>query len=74
MSALRDELRRRLEALPEEDLAAIAPILRLLDDRNVIVENDLDDEEKRIVQEGREAFQSAPGSFVYLEELERLDM
>ena len=62
MTALKEELINYISDIPDEKLVAIQPLLRLLSDSLISLEdvdfNDLDDDEKEAVIKGRKEYES----------------
>ena len=70
MTAVRQEVLGYIEEMPDAQLEALRPILRLLVmDDPLVVETDLTDEEKAVVAAGRAGFKADPQSFVPLDSL-----
>ena len=67
MSELRAEVLEYIDLLPDSKLEALRPILRLLTNDAMIVENNLTDEEKEIIREGRIEYKA--GGYIPLDEL-----
>ncbi|MCL2111559.1 MAG: hypothetical protein FWH32_04850 [Clostridiales bacterium] len=64
MTALRQEVIDYIKDIPEPELEALRPVLRLLasPDR-LVIETDLTDEEKAIIDAGRIEWETNPQSF-----------
>ena len=64
MTAIRQEVLNYIEDIPDAELEALRPVLRLLasPDR-LIIETDLTDEEKAIIAAGRAEWEANPQSF-----------
>lgn len=67
MSAIRKEILSYIDELPDSKLEAIKPILSILVNDTFTVENDLTDEEKNIILNGRKEYKK--NSFVSLDSL-----
>ncbi len=67
MSEVRKEVLDCIERLPDAKLEALRPILRLLTDDEPVIETDLTDEEKAIIQKGREEYKA--GAYIPLSSL-----
>ena len=67
MSELRAEVLEYIDLLPDSKLEALRPILRLLTNDAMIVENNLTDEEKEIIRAGRIEYKA--GGYIPLDEL-----
>jgi len=65
MTAIRKEIMNYIDDIPDIKLEALRPILTLLADEIIIVETDLTNDEKLIVNEGREEYKR--GNFVQLD-------
>ena len=70
MISVRQEVLHYIEEMPDVQLEALRPILRLLvTNEPLIIETDLTGEEKTIIAAGREEFKANTQSFVPLEQL-----
>ena len=67
MSEVRKEVLDCIERLPDAKLEALRPILRLLTDDEPVIGTDLTDEEKAIIQKGREEYKA--GAYIPLSSL-----
>ena len=67
MSEVRKEVLDCIDLLPDSELEAIQPILKLLVNNSLIIETNLTDEEKEIIRAGREEYKK--GSYISLEEI-----
>jgi len=64
MTAIRQEVLACIDDLPDVKLEALRPLLRLLiNNEPLIIETDLTDEEKAVIEEGRLEYASNPQSF-----------
>ena len=64
MTALRQEMLRYIEDMPEPELEALRPVLRLLASPNrLFIETDLTEEEVAIIDAGYEEWKTNPQSF-----------
>ena len=61
MSPIRQEVQGYINQLPDIQLEALKPLLALLLNENPIVETDLTEEEKEIIQQGREEYARSGG-------------
>ena len=61
MSPIRQEAQGYVDLLPESQLEALKPLLALLLAETPIVEVDLTEEERTIIQQGREEYASGGG-------------
>jgi len=66
--AVRKKLHTFIDEIPDNYLSSIEPLLSYLADEPVI-ETDLTDEEKKIIQEGRKHYKEHPEDFVPLESI-----
>lgn len=64
MSALRKEIQSYIDNLPDSKLEALKPLLTILVEESFAMETDLTDEERSIIEQGREEYQR--GNFVPL--------
>lgn len=64
MTAIRQEILNCIEDIPDSKLEALKPILTLLVDDSLVIETNLTDEEKAIIQNGREEYKK--GDFISL--------
>jgi len=67
MSPIKQEFQDYISILPESVLLALKPIITLLIAEEPIVETDLTEEEKAIIQKGREEY--AKGTYIPLSEI-----
>ncbi len=67
MSEIRKEIQGYIDSLPDNQLAALKPILRLLADNSFTVETDLTEEERAIIARGREEYKA--GGYVPLDSI-----
>ena len=65
MTAIRKEIMTYIDDIPDIKLEALRPILTLLADETIVLETDLTNDEKLIVNEGREEYKR--GNFVQLD-------
>lgn len=65
MTAIRKEIMEYIEFLPDSKLEALKPILCLLTDDTITIETNLTEDEKNIIQQGREEYKA--GSFITLD-------
>ena len=64
MTALQQEMMNYIEDIPESELEALRPMLRLLASPNrMVIETDLTDEEVAIIDKGWEEWKANPESF-----------
>ena len=67
MTAIRQEVLNYIDEIPDAQLEALRPILRLLTSADhIIIETDLTDDEKATIAAGREEYKANPKSFVPL--------
>ena len=66
---LRKELHNLIDNMPERKLNALRPLFDILVDDEVIIETDLTDEEKAIIEEGDKHYREHPEDFVPLESI-----
>ena len=67
MSALRQEIQEYIDNIPDSKLEALRPILTLLVNETIVIETDLTDGERAIIQQGREEYKS--GGYVSLDSI-----
>ena len=67
MSEVRKEVLDCIDLLPDSELEAIRPILKLLVNNLLIIETNLTDEEKEIIRASRKEYKT--GSYISLEEI-----
>jgi hypothetical protein len=68
-AALRNELKKFIDFMPERNLSAVKPILVALSVDPVIIETDLTPEEKAIIEAGEREYAVHPETFVRLEDI-----
>jgi len=68
-AALRKEIYRIIDLIPERNLSALRPLLTVLMDEPIFIETDLTDEEHSLIEEGVKHYRSHPEDFVPLERL-----
>ena len=66
---VRKELHSLIDSMPEYKLNALRPLFGILVDDEVIIETDLTDEEKAIIEEGDRRYKEHPEDFIPLENL-----
>lgn len=67
MTQIREEVLSYINDIPDNKLEAIKPILALLLEETIIIETNLTDEEKSIINNGREEYKK--GEFISLDSL-----
>ena len=67
--AVRKKLHAFIDKIPDNYLSSVEPLLLNFADEPVI-ETDLTDEEKKIIQEGRKHYKEHPEDFVPLESIQ----
>jgi hypothetical protein len=67
--AVRQEIHNLVDTMPERNLYALRPLLDVLVDEPIIIETDLTDEEKAIIEEGDKHYREHPEDFVPLESI-----
>ena len=67
--ALREEIYRIIDLIPERNLSALRPLLTVLMDEPIFIETDLTDEEHSLIEDGVKRYRSHPEDFVPLERL-----
>ena len=67
--AVRKELHSLIDNLPERKLNALRPLFDVLIDDEIIIETDLTEEEKAIIEEGDRRYKEHPEDFVPLESI-----
>jgi hypothetical protein len=67
--AVRQEIHDLVDTMPERNLYALRPLLDVLVNEPIIVETDLTDEEKAIIEEGDKHYREHPEDFVPLESI-----
>jgi len=67
--AVRKELHSLIDTLPERKLNALRPLFDVLIDDEIIIETDLTEEEKAIIEEGDRHYKEHPEDFVPLESI-----
>jgi hypothetical protein len=73
LSALKQELIDCIGLIPDEKLAVVKPILKLLaneSNSHVVIETDLTDEEKSLIAKGMKEYEANPASFTSLEDID----
>ncbi|MDR0321425.1 MAG: hypothetical protein LBI28_07960 [Treponema sp.] len=65
--AIRKELHSLIDNMPERKLNALRPLFDVLVDDEVIIETDLTDEERAIIEKGDRHYKEHPEDFVPLE-------
>jgi len=68
--AIRREIHSLIDTMPERNLYALRPLLNVLVDESVIIETDLTDEEKAIIEAGDKHYREHPEDFVPLESIQ----
>ena len=68
--AIRREIHSLIDTMPERNLYALRPLLNALVDGPVIIETDLTDEEKAIIEAGDKHYREHPEDFVPLESIQ----
>lgn len=76
IAAKRQELKNYIDAMADDNISAVEPILSLLANMNVrsmqngyAVETDLNDEERKIIRLGMEEYKEHPERFIKLEDV-----
>jgi len=69
IEALRKELHRYIDTMPERSLYALKPLMLVLAEPLYIVETDLTTEEIAMIDEGMEEYHTSPSSFIPLENI-----
>jgi hypothetical protein len=71
MTDIRAEIHALIDALPEQSLSVITPLLSFLADEywKPVIETDLTDEEHALIAESMERYHKDPSSFVPLESI-----
>jgi hypothetical protein len=67
--AVRQEIHNLVDTMPERNLYALRPLLDALVDEPIIIETDLTDEEKAIIEEGDKHYREHLEDFVPLESI-----
>ena len=67
-AVLRKELHRYIDAIPEETLYALKPLLSELAKPHYTIETDSTAEEIAIIDEGIQEFRERPGNFISLKD------
>jgi hypothetical protein len=67
--AVRQEIHNLVDTMPERNLYALRPLLDVLVHEPIIIETDLTDEEKAIIEEGDKHYREHPEDFVPLESI-----
>ena len=75
-TAIRQELKGYIDALPEANLEAVRPILRSYtdgeaDDQPLVYETDLTEEERALIAEGMKEYEEHPENFFDWEDVKR---
>jgi hypothetical protein len=67
--AVRQEIHNLVDTMPERNLYALRPLLDVLVNEPIIIETDLTDEEKALIEEGDKHYREHPEDFVPLESI-----
>jgi hypothetical protein len=68
-TAIRQELHEFIDLIPERNLSALKPLLKILTDEPLIIETDLTEEEMRLVEQGRAEYRANPNNFIPIESI-----
>ena len=68
MSAIRNEILNYINEIPDEKLIALKPLLTLLVNDTLVIESNLDTDEKEIIRQGREEYKQ--GNYTLLENID----
>jgi len=66
---LRQEIQTFIDDIPESKLIALKPLLVALLDDSIVIENNLTDDEKLIVDSGMKEYKSDPSKFISIDEI-----
>jgi len=65
----RKELHSLIDNMPERKINALLPLFDILVDDEIVIETDLTDEERTIIEEGDRHYREHPEDFVSLESI-----
>lgn len=66
---LRQEIHAYVDDITEKKLLALKPLLFALADESIVIEKDLTEEEREIINKGMADYEANPNSFVPLAEI-----
>jgi hypothetical protein len=70
-TTLRQEIQSYIDAMPEKKLRVLKPLFSVLAEPKYVIETDLTDEERAIIEEGDKHFKEHPEDFTPLESFRR---